>query len=84
MFISIFDENWVSKQNCPRWDAAFCYSVCLCPMKRTPGSYIYRLRSRESDYISLVRACLLKEKEGYALDYSICLKSAFFSCIPYS
>ena len=26
-----------SKQNIPRWDAAF--SVCLCPIKRTPGLY---------------------------------------------
>ena len=24
MFISFFDENHVSKQNSPRWDAAFC------------------------------------------------------------
>ena len=24
IFISFFDENHVSKQNSPRWDAAFC------------------------------------------------------------
>ena len=37
-FISFLDENHVSKQNSPRWDAAFLrrhilgYSVCLCPI----------------------------------------------------
>ena len=36
IFISFFDEICVSKQNSPRWDAAFC----PCPIKRTPGLYI--------------------------------------------
>ena len=31
-----FDEIPLSKQNSPRWDAAF-YSVCLCPIKGMPG-----------------------------------------------
>ena len=37
-FISFFDEIDVSKQPCllrHNWD----YSVCLCPIKRTPGLY---------------------------------------------
>ena len=43
--ISFFIENYVSKQKSPRCDAAFLrrhiwgYSVCLCPIKRTPGLY---------------------------------------------
>ena len=36
-FIQFFDENSLSKQNSPRWDAALGYSVCLCPIKGTPG-----------------------------------------------
>ena len=49
-FIQFFDENSLSKQNSPRWDAAFCgvisgailfafcgVTVCLCPTKGTPG-----------------------------------------------
>ena len=27
IFISFFDENHVSKQNSPRWDAAFCQNI---------------------------------------------------------
>ena len=37
-FIQSFDENSLSKQNRPRWGAAFWgYFVCLCPIKGTPG-----------------------------------------------
>ena len=32
-FILFFDEISLFKQNSPRWT----YSVCLCPIKRTPG-----------------------------------------------
>ena len=39
-FYFIFDKIHLSKQNSPRWDAAFCrYSVCICLIKRTPGLY---------------------------------------------
>ena len=41
-FIQFFDKSSLSKQNSPRWDAAFCgvssgSIVCLCPIKGTPG-----------------------------------------------
>ena len=43
--IHYFDEIPTDKQNSPKWDATFCgYSVCLCPIKRTPG--LYGLRAR--------------------------------------
>ena len=36
--IQFFDEFSPSKQNSPRWDAAFWgYILCLCPTKRTTG-----------------------------------------------
>ena len=39
-FISFFDEIHVSKQNSPRWDAAFCSITSdACPINRMPGSY---------------------------------------------
>ena len=38
MFISSCDKIHVSKQNSPRWDAAFCgVTSGLCPVKRTSG-----------------------------------------------
>ena len=45
-----FDAFSLSKQNSPRWDAAFCgvssgatvYSVCVVPIKRTLGLYELR------------------------------------------
>ena len=43
-FIQFFDEISVCKQNSPRWDAAFCYSVCICPIKGTPGLYEFKFR----------------------------------------
>ena len=40
MFILVFDENPVSKQNSPRWVAAFCgVTSCLGPIKRMQGLY---------------------------------------------
>ena len=48
VLFNFFKEISLSKRYSPRWNAAFCgvtsggYTVCKCPIKRTPG--LYKLR----------------------------------------
>ena len=73
-FIQFFDENSLSKQNSSRWDAAeqmgrrvlrrhtWGYSVCLCPIKGTPG--LNELR--------IIKVCLISgHAHGIIIDYKI-------------
>ena len=61
--ISFFDEIHVSKQNSPRWNAAFC----LCPIKRTQGLYGLRLLSDSL----LGKTYLSNDERKYGHQFSI-------------
>ena len=55
-------ETGISQQNSPRWDAALCAAVCLCPTKGTPG--LNELRQLFLVALSsTVRAVFMRERE---------------------
>ena len=63
-----FDENSLSKQNSPRWDAKFCgvtsgpIIVCICPTKRTPCLY---------EIIGSTRAIFLFQNRCFEICHSL-------------
>ena len=73
LYSFFFYENFLSKQNSPRWDAAFCgvtwgYAVCLCPIKRTPG--LYELISVNHEYQLFILSSLIKYSELIFITFS--------------
>ena len=58
-FYFIFRLFFVSKQNSPRWDAAFC----LCPIKRTPALYGLKTGDALNDVETAVFNKIIKPNE---------------------
>ena len=95
-FFSFSDEVHLSKQNSPRWDAAFCgvapgsYSVCLCLIKRMPGLYeprhektgfLHMRKQRRSDREADQRLCFrYTDSTSHLLKYEINFKLLAILC----